>query len=1130
MNFISIQMPADALKKILVYCVFISTYLINAQSTDLAISVEVRNMVDAPVSQVQIYEPFYYLVTITNSGNSVNNATFNFQFNTEITINSYESFNALGGAAIATNIGQSGNILTGVLPSMPTSSSVQVKVYVSAPVNSGGISFTANVLPPNGTMDSNPGSNQSIISLNVYGVPLDFSIEQVQVDPAPGNSISTWGDPVKYHITITNNAAFPFPITGLNSRLFITAPTTANNLTAEIVSINCIGTSGMDCSAFPAPNGTPSVLINYNTLMYSSYETVVFPAGASMVLEIVYEFMPNICVSVTTEDSLQITGRFSLKTDNIYYDVVDSNDITTVLLPIPYCPCTDVAIYNTVTSGLTAGVLANWNDFVTITTTLSNNGAENTSAAAYLANIGPNPDNMDWNIVSVSCTSTVGNPDCANITFDTIEDMYWITNPIFLESNASVTFETVVQIIDSGCTLENPSFFYFTSYADDMDIEDCILINNSSQYEFQTPDVSLCYPADLSVTQVQTNPIPPIGTSYTNLMPWEPVTYRITVTNNSTSNNSYFKLRETCGSTGGTLLSANCILTTGLAQYQPLTWVNTGIPINPGTSFFRVTEEDNWLLPAASSITFEAVISWNLPCTDQPTQVYLNAYLEEIEPVYDPNDANNFDNLSTFFVPCADLVVQTYPSVPTTDINSDFNWIVDITNADNGTDVINASFENIVNPAFTINGMPTCMVTSGNAQCIGNFTITGNSVTGTVPFMETGSTIQVVIPVTSPPYGGSFNNISAAQPNPFNNGDAYPNSNVSISSIQIIAPPLTKTFNPETILEGQVSLLTFTLNNIIDNPEQEDISFTDNLPPGITLISVPEWVEANGVTADFLGEYGDTFVGVENLHFPEAVETCSFAVYVTADTAGLYINQFSNFTNIYNIQATNIYATLTVNPNPHPDLDLSISKNVNNETPKMGETVTFTITLYNNSSVFATNIEVTEILPQGYILLDYETSYGEYDGFYWSIPILFSGEYATLQITAEVTGIQDYVNRAIISHVLEEEINATNNIAEATVVPDCFRVYNGISPNGDGLNDQLIIDCITYFPKNNLKIYNRLGELIFEQNNYDNTWEGFPNRGLLKNTRQVLPVGTYYYILRIPEMYDEYTGWIYINY
>jgi len=75
--------------------------------------------------------------------------------------------------------------------------------------------------------------------------------------------------------------------------------------------------------------------------------------------------------------------------------------------------------------------------------------------------------------------------------------------------------------------------------------------------------------------------------------------------------------------------------------------------------------------------------------------------------------------------------------------------------------------------------------------------------------------------------------------------------------------------------------------------------------------------------------------------------------------------------------------------------------------------------------------------------------------------------------------------------------------------------YNGISANGDSQNDFFIIDCITNFPNNNVKIFNRSGILVYEIDGYDNadfSFKGFGKEGVYLQGKE-LPVGTYFYII-----------------
>ena len=77
-------------------------------------------------------------------------------------------------------------------------------------------------------------------------------------------------------------------------------------------------------------------------------------------------------------------------------------------------------------------------------------------------------------------------------------------------------------------------------------------------------------------------------------------------------------------------------------------------------------------------------------------------------------------------------------------------------------------------------------------------------------------------------------------------------------------------------------------------------------------------------------------------------------------------------------------------------------------------------------------------------------------------------------------------------------------------------VYNNLTPNGDGINDVFIIVGIEEHPDNVVLIFNRWGSKVSEIKGYNNkekAFRGFANVGLTLNNSEVLPSGTYYYIL-----------------
>jgi gliding motility-associated-like protein len=111
-----------------------------------------------------------------------------------------------------------------------------------------------------------------------------------------------------------------------------------------------------------------------------------------------------------------------------------------------------------------------------------------------------------------------------------------------------------------------------------------------------------------------------------------------------------------------------------------------------------------------------------------------------------------------------------------------------------------------------------------------------------------------------------------------------------------------------------------------------------------------------------------------------------------------------------------------------------------------------------------------------------------------------------------------------------------NGCTAAAATENKMRVINppltkteGISPNGDGINDLLIFKGLENYPGSKLVIFTRSGEKVYENNNYLNDWDGkFVNK--ISNSRITLLSGTYYYILELGGTKRTLKGFIYVGY
>lgn len=109
------------------------------------------------------------------------------------------------------------------------------------------------------------------------------------------------------------------------------------------------------------------------------------------------------------------------------------------------------------------------------------------------------------------------------------------------------------------------------------------------------------------------------------------------------------------------------------------------------------------------------------------------------------------------------------------------------------------------------------------------------------------------------------------------------------------------------------------------------------------------------------------------------------------------------------------------------EIDLELTKEVNTSSPKLGDTVTFTITLVNAGPDKATGVVVRDIIPYG---LEFEGAWatqGSYDALtgYWTIGKLKAGDSVVLDINAAVAIQNTIENIAQVTAANETDIDST---------------------------------------------------------------------------------------------------------
>lgn len=137
------------------------------------------------------------------------------------------------------------------------------------------------------------------------------------------------------------------------------------------------------------------------------------------------------------------------------------------------------------------------------------------------------------------------------------------------------------------------------------------------------------------------------------------------------------------------------------------------------------------------------------------------------------------------------------------------------------------------------------------------------------------------------------------------------------------------------------------------------------------------------------------------------------------------------------------------------DVDLAVVKSVTPGTATAWQNVTFTIEAENlaiegQTDVTATGVEVVDILPDGYWLVDIQvpagTSWNALEN-KWIIGNLPVGEKKVMTIIAQVTPFGPYLNTALIQGN-ENDINEENNKDDATI--QTFKIFGNVFHDPDG--------------------------------------------------------------------------------
>jgi gliding motility-associated-like protein len=127
----------------------------------------------------------------------------------------------------------------------------------------------------------------------------------------------------------------------------------------------------------------------------------------------------------------------------------------------------------------------------------------------------------------------------------------------------------------------------------------------------------------------------------------------------------------------------------------------------------------------------------------------------------------------------------------------------------------------------------------------------------------------------------------------------------------------------------------------------------------------------------------------------------------------------------------------------------------------------------------------------------------------WFNAAVNGSSYATTDLLQDgATYYASFVTASGCESPTRLEVTVDLTVCDNILIPD------GFSPNGDGINDEFVIENLPIvYPNFGLEIYNRYGNLLYKGNNNNQNWNGTTSENGFNLGSNLLPTGVYFYIL-----------------
>ena len=469
------------------------------------------------------------------------------------------------------------------------------------------------------------------------------------------------------------------------------------------------------------------------------------------------------------------------------------------------------------------------------------------------------------------------------------------------------------------------------------------------------------------------------------------------------------------------------------------------------------------------SFTVTPNTSGNLPNT---------ATIDPNGNISESNEANNTGSDTVVVTPVVDISLVKAVNDTTPFVGDTVTFTLTLANGGPST-ATNVTVTDVVPSGYTY---VASSITGGTTNNDTNPATTG--LTWTVNSLASGASVDLTYQATVLS-SGTYDNFAEVTAQDQDDSDSTPNNGNGTTaaeddeSVQTVTPvDLTIDKDTSTSLVGPNGVVTYTIVVVNSGPtDLTNLQVTDALPDfnggtvgtGFTVASVT----SADVTIN-LGYDGSTdtdlLAGTDTLT-SGTTATITVTLSLTNAAPGTYDNTVvatTDQTGSIDDDGTvaNDPGTPGGGADPETDEDVTVElvdillvKTVDDSTPFVGDTVTFTLTLANAGPSTATNVTVTDVVPSGYTYV--AASIGSNAGgtgatitpndagaptLTWDVDALDSGESVTLTYQATVLASGLYDNFAEVTAQDQEDSDSTPNNGNGTTAAEDDESVQTVTP------------------------------------------------------------------------------------